>query len=111
MDRISEGKPHHTVYSWEKFKYGEERGAGNGISEEECLATNNKLHQILIDFLAEPTMKISEYLYGSEGKKYTPENINPILQQIINRFKLIYAVVKAECGDAYFIQKVIDVIT
>ena len=70
---LSEAEPHKTVYSWEKFKYGQERGSGHGIDEKECIDTNNKLRQILLDFFDEPVAIVSELLYGSEGKTYKYE--------------------------------------
>ena len=72
---------------------------------------NQKIRQILIDFFEEPTPVIAEFLYGSEGKKYKAEEINPILNQITKRFVTTYAVLKAECADAYFIAKTIYVIS
>ena len=39
-DTLSQAQPHQTVYSWERFKYGEERSAGFGISEDECIKVN-----------------------------------------------------------------------
>lgn len=78
-------------------------GAGNGITEEECDHTNKKLRQVLLDFFDEPTLSISEFIYGSEDKTYKAEQINPILQQIIDRFTLALAIIKADCADAYFL--------
>ena len=65
------------------------------------------MRQILIDFFDQPTNYLQEFLYGSEGKTYKQEEVNPILQDIIDRLKLIYTVFLADCADAYFIQKII----
>ena len=79
--------------------------------EEEVIETNRKLRQVLVEFFDDPTDRIAELVYGSEGKTYKAETILPILQQILDRFKTCFAVFKADCADAYFTQKVIHYIT
>ena len=110
-DSLTDAQPHQTVYGWEKFKYGQDRGSGHGIEEEECIDTNRKLREILLDYFAAPNMRVSELMYGSEGKTYKYDQLGPLLQQIIDRFTTVYAVFKAECADAHFSYKVIDAVT
>ena len=78
-DSLKEAQPQKTVYSWEKFKLGQDRGSGFGIIEEECIETNWKLREILLDYFFVPTHFISEFFYGSEGKNYKANQVNPIL--------------------------------
>lgn len=61
--------------------------------------------------MEEPTIVISEYLYASEGKTYKPDEVNPLLQQMIGNLTTVLAVFKAECADAFFIKKVVEAIT
>ena len=106
-DELAKAKPYLTVYGWEKHKFGDDHGQVHGISEEESTNTNLKLREILIDYFEMPTMLMQELLYGSEGKSYSAEKLLPILQQIIDRFNCVYAVLKADAEDSYFVHRVI----
>ena len=65
---------------------------------------------MILDYFAEPTLDVSELLYGSEGKIYKAEQVNPLIQRTIDRFKLVYAVHKAQCEDSYFVQRILEYI-
>lgn len=52
---IASYQPYQTIYQWEKSKYGDQKGGGAGISEEDCDKMLKFLRQIMIEHVETET--------------------------------------------------------
>lgn len=107
-NKLDESEPYNNIYEWEKFKLGEEKTNGYGISEEDCVKNALSIRQILKDFLEKGPSQISELLYSSDKKTYTAELINPVVSQLSQYLEVIIDCLKSETCDTLFAQKLLD---
>ena len=96
------------IYEWEKIKLSEDKTNTYGNGEEEIINMALLIRQVLDDFLEKGPSQISEFLYSSEKKTYTPELVNPVISQISQYIDVIIDFLKSESCDTVFVQKVLD---
>ena len=92
---LTSAHAYRTVASWQYIKQKTDVSNDDGTTRDECYEANKKFREVILNYFAFPLLLDSELLYGSEGKIYKAEQINPLLQRTIERFQLVYAVHKA----------------
>ena len=78
-NKLDESEAYNMIYEWEKIKLSEDKSNTYGATEEEIINMALLIRQVLDDFLLKGPSQISEFLYSSEKKTYTPELVNPVI--------------------------------